>query len=75
MAEMNITKIKISLLAFVFVLLLTVPGFSQNGPRLNVPNTDGYGHVLIGFFDLRDRETFIQVTNVDGDPSGANIHI
>ena len=70
---MNITKIKISLLVFVFVLLSTVPGFS--GTDLDVPNTDSHDHALIGFFDLRDRETFIQITNIDADPSGANIHI
>jgi len=70
---MKITKFKISLLAFVIVLLSTVPGFS--GTQLAVPTTDEHDHVLIGFFDLRDRETYIQVTNIDPDPGGNNIHI
>jgi len=69
----KLSKIKIVFFIFSFVLLSTVQGFS--GTSLNVPNSDSVGHALIGFFDLRDRETFIQVTNVDGDPSGANIHI
>jgi len=29
----------------------------------------------MGFFDLRDRETFMQITNVDLDPTNHNIHI
>jgi len=66
-------KIKLILFVLSFVLLSTVPGFS--GTSLSVPNTDTHDNALIGFFDLRDRETFIQVTNIDGDPSGANIHI
>jgi len=70
---MRITKFKIAFLAFVFVLLSTVPGFS--GGSFNVPTTDQTDHVLIGFFDLRDRETFIQITNVDDVPTGNNIHI
>jgi len=66
-------KIKIFLFVISFVLLSTVPGFS--GTQFSVPTSDEHDHVLIGFFDLRDRETFIQVTNIDADPSGANIHI
>jgi len=68
------TKFKSTLFAFVFVLLLTVPVFSGTS-GFNVPTTDRHGHTLIGFFDLRDRETFIQVTNIDEDSPGANIHI
>ena len=41
-AEMNITKFKIALLAFVFVLLSTVPGFS--GASFNIPTTDRHGY-------------------------------
>jgi len=70
-----LSKIKIILFVFAFVLLSTVPGFSGKGASLGVPDTDSHGHGLIGFFDLRDRETFIQVTNIDEDSPGANIHI
>jgi len=68
-----LSKIKLILFVFSFVLLSTVPGFS--GASLDVPNTDSHGHALIGFFDLRDRETLIQITNVDEDSPGATIHI
>jgi len=68
-----LSKIKIILFVFSFVLLSTVPGFSGGG--FDVTPTDRHDHVLIGFFDLRDRETFIQITNVDAVPTGNNIHI
>jgi len=53
-----LSKIKIILFVFTFVLLSTVPGFSglENPPELIVPNTDSHGQHLIGFFDLRDRD-------------------
>ena len=70
---MNITKVGISLLAFTFVLLSAVPSFS--GASLNVPTSLRADRTLIGFFDLRERETYIQVTNVASDPNGNNIHI
>jgi len=69
----TLSKIKISLLAFVFVLLATVPGFS--GGSFRVPVSDTSDQILFGFFDLRERETFIQVTNVDTVPAGNNVHI
>jgi len=71
--ENTLSKIILILFVLSFVFLSTVPGFS--GTSFNVPNTDRDGHALIGFFDLRDRETFIQITNIDEDSPGANIHI
>ena len=70
---MYIAKFKIALLAFAFVLLSTVPGFS--GASVDVVESDTSNQLLFGFFDLRERETFIQVTNVDPDPTGHNVHI
>ena len=68
------SNVKLILFVFSFVLLSTVPGFS--GGSFNIPNTDRHDHVLIGFFDLRERETFIQITNVDNEPPlGGSIHI
>lgn len=68
---MNLTKLRIALLAFVFVILSTVQGFS--GASFDVPVTDSVDGTLLGFFDLRDRESFMQVTNLG---SGNNtIHI
>ena len=58
-------KIKIFLFVFSFILLGILNGYSSEG--LNIPTTDNADEVLFGFFDLRDRDTFIQVTNVDAD--------
>ena len=65
-------RIKIIFVVFSLVLLGTVPGFSSGG--LNTPDSDTPDDLLIGFFDLRDRETFIQITNVDGAES-ETVHV
>ena len=56
-----------------FVFLSTVPGFS--GASFDAPSTDNADESLFGFFDLRDRETYIQITNVDSIPTNNSIHI
>ena len=68
------SKIKIIFFVFSFVLLSAVPGFS-GGANFDVPVSDTSDQILFGFFDLRERETFIQVTNVDTGPAGNNVHI
>ena len=65
------TKFKIVL--FVFVLLTTAQSFS--GTSFDALETDTSNALFFGFFDLRDRETFIQITNVDLNPTGHNVHI
>ena len=67
------SKIKIFLFVLSFVFLSTVQGFS--GANFRVPVSDTSDQILFGFFDLRERETFIQVTNVDTGPAGHNVHI
>ena len=67
------SKIKITLFVLSFVFLSAVPGFA--GASFNVVETDNGSDVLIGFFDLRERETYIQITNSNTDPTGNNIHI
>ncbi len=68
-----LSKIKIILFVISFVFLSAVPSFS--GGSFDSPETDTSNEILFGFFDLRDRETFIQITNVDLNPAGHNIHI
>jgi len=68
-----LSKIKIILFVLSFVFLSTVQGFS--GTSFDVPVSDTSDQILLGFFDLRERETFIQVTNVDTGPAGHNVHI
>ena len=65
-------RIKIILMVFSLVLLGTMPGYTSNG--LNVPNSDSADDLFVGFFDLRDRETFVQITNVDGAES-ETVHV
>ena len=68
---MNLNKLRIALLTFVLVLLSTAQGFS--GFNFDNPESDTGIQKLYAFFDLRDRETFIQVTNTN--TLGNNIHI
>jgi len=68
-----LSKIKLILFVFSFVLLSTAQSFS--GGSFDAVSTDASNHTLFGFFDLRERETFIQVTNVDTGSAGNNVHI
>jgi len=68
-----LSKIKIILFVLSFVLLSTIQSFS--GGQFNNPHTDSSDQILFGFFDLRERETFIQVTDVGTGSAGHNVHI
>jgi len=65
-------RIKIVLL--VLFLLVSFSSHVKASNPFNVSSTDTVDRLLFGFFDLRDRETFIQVTNTDGVNS-QNVHI
>ena len=67
-------KLKIALILITIIFTPVTPIFA-GGPTFDVPNTDASDDSLFGFFDLRDRETFIQVTNVDTTAPGNNVHI
>jgi len=62
-------KIAIFFFSFLTILLLSVPqAFSGgSGNNLDFPETDSSEDTLSAFFDLRDRETYIQVTNTGND--------
>jgi len=66
-------RLKLILFVFSFVFLSTVPGYS--GSSFNVVESDTGSDVIVGFFDLRERETYIQITNSNSDLTGNNIHI
>ena len=70
---MNIFK---SLL-IIMLLLVTSFTFTVNTNAgdsvLIIPDTEAGGFQLIGFFDLRDRESFFQVTNIN--PAATSIHV
>jgi len=64
---------------FIFILFFALTLFflnsetSYSGAEFDAVTTDNPDRALVGFFDLRERETFVQVTNVD--PTSNNIHI
>lgn len=65
-------RIKFLFLVITLMFIGVVPAYSSGG--LNTPESDTPDDLLIGFFDLRDRETFIQITNVDGAES-ETVHV
>jgi len=62
---------------FILFLALTICLFSVKsvfaGFNPTINETDTGDFQLVGFFDLRDRESFIQITNTD--TSGRTVHI
>jgi len=55
------------------ILLLCVSNVFSG--TIFTPETDRTDAQLVGFFDLRERESFLQITNTDTDPAGQTIHI
>lgn len=66
----NILSFILSVLFVVSMFALPLPA-SAGDPGIEVPITDDAHDRLIGYWDLRDRETTFQVTNT----SGANVDI
>jgi len=71
----NITTVFSIFLVLAFLILPVKDSWS--GASIIPVETDGAAEdALIGFFDLRDRETFIQVTNLNpDDAAGETLHI
>jgi hypothetical protein len=69
---MSLSKLfKTSALFFISLFLFTPLSY---GGFFSVPDSDsGEAYLLFSFFDLRDRETYLQITNLD--PIDGNIHI
>jgi len=63
--------IRILTLIFAITALTAVNVYAG----LPVNETDTGGYQLAGFYDLRDRESFIQITNTDSGPVPRTIHI
>jgi len=66
-------KIKTALFSMFFVLAFTVLTAVNVNAGIYVSETDSVDYVLVGAFDLRDRETFIQVTNTSGPATPVHI--
>ena len=68
-------KKKILLLFISFLILGAVKGYS-GGPALEIPSTDSdQNFTLFAFYDLRDRESFLQITNTVATPSRIHFQI
>lgn len=55
--------IKTTALLLISLFLFTPVSYSG----IPIPTTDNTGYILYSFFDLRDRESFVQVTNIASD--------
>ena len=63
--------IRLLTLLFAFTALTAVNVYA--GSSIDISETDAGDFQLVGFFDLRDRESFIQITNTD--TSAQTVHI
>ena len=61
-------------LIFAFTVLAPFAVYAGGGGTLSITETDHGDFQLTGFFDLRDRESYIQITNSDGVRS-QTVHI
>jgi len=69
-------KFNYSFVAIIFSVFIYIlaPNIVFSG-SIGIPETDTGDRQQVGFFDLRERETFIQITNTDTNPAGRIIHI
>ena len=65
-----------SLFVLFFALaLFVVPTKNAFADHVNIPGTESSLYSLFSFFDLRDRETFVQVTNTDSSDRVVHVQI
>ena len=57
--------IRILTLLFAITALMSVNVNAGVSGGVSIPETDTGDYQLVGFFDLRDRESYIQITNTD----------
>lgn len=64
------------ILLSLFLFISTTTAIFAGGPdNFEVSTDSNAAGVIAGFFDLRERESFIQVTNTDVDPAGLTVHV
>jgi len=69
------SKIKILSLVVSFVVLGAINSFSGVGSFPIVETDNGFNFSLFAFYDLRDRESFVQVTNSFSGPARLHVQI
>ena len=67
--------IRLLTLIFVFTALTAVNVYAGGGGTLSITETDHGDFQLTGFFDLRDRESYIQITNSGATAQTVHIQI
>ncbi len=73
---MRIKSTFLTLLLILTFSVLPIKNSFAGGSILDILPTDSAAELaIVGFFDLRDRETFMQVTNIDSGPTGQVFHI
>lgn len=70
MLEKNLSRIKYLLL---LAMLLIVPAKAWAGIPPGSFDTDGLNFQMVGYWDLRNRNSFVQVTNTSND--GITVHV
>ncbi len=65
--------IRLLILVFTFTAFASVSVYAGGG--FSIQETDFADLQLVGFFDLRDRESFIQITNTDVDAQTIHIQL
>ena len=71
---MSFNKIFKTSAVILIALFLFTPN-SYSGAPVELPETDTYDFQLFSFFDLRDRETYIQVTNIGSENGTVHVQI
>jgi len=74
---MRIKSTFLTLFLFLTFIVLPIKNSIAGGSEiLDILPTDSPAETaIVGFFDLRDRESFMQVTNIDSGPTGQVFHI
>ena len=67
--------VRLLTLIFAFTALMAVNVYAGGSAGVDIPETDSGGIQQVGFFDLRDRESFLQITNTDIGAQTVHIQI
>lgn len=67
--------IRLLTLIFAFTALMSVNVYAGVSGGVSIPETDTGDYQLVGYFDLRDRESYIQITNTLVDTRTVHIQI
>ena len=65
-----------TLAVILIALFLFIPSsYAGTGGDVELPETDSYVFQMFSFFDLRDRETYVQVTNIGNNNGIVHVQI